>query len=72
MRLQTAHPIASDSMLLLAADRYASPAHFRRCATSGVKLQLISLGPWHNFGGVDAFGTFCAQNWVAGGTCMVR
>ncbi len=42
---------------LPAADRYARPALYRRCGKSGVKLPLISLGLWHNFGGVDAFET---------------
>lgn len=42
---------------LAAADRYARPALYRRCGKSGVKLPLISLGLWHNFGGVDAFET---------------
>ena len=27
---------------------------FRRCGRSGIKLPVISLGLWHNFGGVDA------------------
>lgn len=36
--------------------RYDSGA-FKRCGRSGVKLPLISLGLWHNFGGVDAFET---------------
>jgi L-glyceraldehyde 3-phosphate reductase len=27
---------------------------YRRCGTSGLKLPVISLGLWHNFGGVDA------------------
>lgn len=37
-----------------ADDRYdARPdAWFRRCGTSGLKLPAISLGCWHNFGGV--------------------
>lgn len=26
---------------------------YRRCGRSGIKLPLISLGLWHNFGGVD-------------------
>src|SRR5215467_5334988 len=26
---------------------------YRRCGKSGVKLPIISLGLWHNFGGVD-------------------
>jgi L-glyceraldehyde 3-phosphate reductase len=28
---------------------------YRRCGRSGVQLPAISLGLWHNFGGVDAF-----------------
>jgi len=28
---------------------------YRRCGASGVRLPAISLGLWHNFGGVDAF-----------------
>ncbi len=28
---------------------------YRRCGRSGVKLPVISLGLWHNFGGVDSF-----------------
>ena len=42
---------------LPAATRYADPALYRRCGRSGVKLPLISLGLWHNFGGVDVFET---------------
>lgn len=45
------------STYLPAADRYARPALYRRCGRSGVKLPLISLGLWHNFGGVDQFET---------------
>ena len=26
---------------------------YRRCGRSGLKLPRISLGLWHNFGGVD-------------------
>lgn len=37
-----------------AADRYDSMI-YRRCGQSGLKLPAISLGLWHNFGGVDAF-----------------
>ncbi len=33
-------------------DRYDTMA-YRRCGNSGVKLPAISLGLWHNFGGVD-------------------
>ncbi|WP_337041017.1 L-glyceraldehyde 3-phosphate reductase [Emticicia sp. 17c] len=28
---------------------------YRRCGKSGLKLPVISLGLWHNFGGVDVF-----------------
>lgn len=28
---------------------------FRRCGKSGLKLPLVSLGLWHNFGGNDSF-----------------
>jgi hypothetical protein len=28
---------------------------YRRCGRSGVLLPAISLGLWHNFGGVDSF-----------------
>ena len=38
-----------------AADRYSNPALYRRCGRSGLKLPLLSLGLWHNFGGVDNF-----------------
>lgn len=33
-------------------DRYAS-MEYRRCGSSGLKLPALSLGLWHNFGGVD-------------------
>jgi L-glyceraldehyde 3-phosphate reductase len=38
------------------ADRYEKIA-YRRCGKSGLKLPAISLGLWHNFGGVDSFET---------------
>jgi len=28
---------------------------YNRCGRSGLKLPAVSLGLWHNFGGVDAF-----------------
>lgn len=41
-------------MYKAAADRYdAMP--YNRCGNSGLKLPAVSLGLWHNFGGVDAF-----------------
>jgi L-glyceraldehyde 3-phosphate reductase len=38
-----------------AATRYDSPNFYRRCGNSGVRLPLISLGLWHNFGGQDSY-----------------
>lgn len=37
---------------LPAPDRYDS-MRYRRCGRSGLKLPALSLGLWHNFGGVD-------------------
>ena len=28
---------------------------YNRCGSSGLKLPAVSLGLWHNFGGVDQF-----------------
>lgn len=36
------------------SNRYDSML-YKRCGRSGLKLPAISLGLWHNFGGVDAF-----------------
>jgi L-glyceraldehyde 3-phosphate reductase len=38
---------------LPAEDRYDN-MHYRRCGRSGLKLPVISLGLWHNWGGVDS------------------
>jgi L-glyceraldehyde 3-phosphate reductase len=35
--------------------RYSNPALYRRCGRSGLKLPLLSLGLWHNFGAVDSY-----------------
>jgi L-glyceraldehyde 3-phosphate reductase len=37
-----------------ATDRYERTV-YRRCGRSGLRLPAISLGLWHNFGGVDVF-----------------
>jgi len=39
---------------LPAAERYARMS-YRRCGRSGLKLPAVSLGLWHNFGGVDVY-----------------
>ncbi|HEY5226903.1 MAG TPA: L-glyceraldehyde 3-phosphate reductase [Opitutaceae bacterium] len=36
-------------------DRYSNPDLYRRCGRSGIKLPLLSLGLWHNFGSADNF-----------------
>jgi L-glyceraldehyde 3-phosphate reductase len=38
-----------------ASTRYDKPSLYRRCGRSGIQLPLLSLGLWHNFGGVDVF-----------------
>jgi L-glyceraldehyde 3-phosphate reductase len=38
-----------------AADHRYEKIDYRRCGKSGIKLPEISLGLWHNFGGVDVF-----------------
>jgi L-glyceraldehyde 3-phosphate reductase len=38
---------------LAANERYDNATIYRRCGRSGIKLPQISLGLWHNFGGVD-------------------
>ena len=43
-------------MYLPAADRYDSMT-YARCGRSGLLLPAVSLGLWHNFGGVDAYET---------------
>jgi L-glyceraldehyde 3-phosphate reductase len=40
-----------------APTRYDQAAFFARCGRSGLLLPRISLGLWHNFGGVDQFET---------------
>lgn len=39
---------------IFAADRYQK-MKYNRCGKSGIKLPVLSLGLWHNFGGVDPF-----------------
>lgn len=41
-------------MYVADSHRYDS-MQYRRCGRSGIKLPAISLGLWHNFGGVDNF-----------------
>lgn len=39
--------------MYLAADARYDSMQYRRCGRSGLRLPAISLGLWHNFGGVD-------------------
>ena len=39
--------------------------NYRRCGKSGILLPEISLGLWHNFGGVDVFENFRKILWKA-------
>ncbi|WP_276354865.1 L-glyceraldehyde 3-phosphate reductase [Cohnella caldifontis] len=39
---------------LASGERYAG-MKYNRCGRSGLKLPVVSLGLWHNFGGIDAF-----------------
>lgn len=40
-------------MLYLPSEKRYSEMKYNRCGKSGLKLPAISLGLWHNFGGVD-------------------
>lgn len=42
-------------MVYQAKDNRYDMMVYRRCGRSGLKLPAISLGLWHNFGGVDVF-----------------
>ena len=43
-----------------AADNRYEQISYRRCGKSGIQLPEISLGLWHNFGGVDIFENYRA------------
>jgi len=43
-----------------AADNRYEQIAYRRCGKSGIQLPEISLGLWHNFGGVDVFENYRA------------
>lgn len=49
---------------LPATNRYQN-MEYRRCGVSGIRLPEISLGLWHNFGGVDTFENFRKILWRA-------
>jgi len=39
--------------------------NYRRCGRSGIRLPMISLGLWHNFGGVDVYENYRKILWKA-------
>ena len=41
--------------MYIASEQRYNTMQYRRCGRSGVRLPAISLGLWHNFGGVDVF-----------------
>lgn len=41
--------------MYLANEQRYQAMQYRRCGRSGIQLPAISLGLWHNFGGVDVF-----------------
>jgi L-glyceraldehyde 3-phosphate reductase len=41
-------------MYIPSPTRYDNPSFYRRCGRSGLKLPMLSLGLWHNFGGADS------------------
>ena len=43
----------SESIYIPSPDRYTNSVGYQFCGKSGLKLPLLSLGLWHNFGDVD-------------------
>ena len=37
------------------SDRYDNGMQYRRCGNSGIKMSVLSLGFWHNFGSISTF-----------------
>ncbi len=48
-----------------ASENRYNEMNYRRCGNSGLKLPLLSLGLWHNFGGVDVFENYRKILWKA-------
>src|SRR5713101_7982836 len=44
-----------DPLMYTASEQRYDHMRYNRCGRSGLKLPAISLGLWHNFGGVDVF-----------------
>ncbi len=52
-------------MEYVANDNRYSEMVYNRCGTSGLRLPIVSLGLWHNFGGTDVFENFRKVIWHA-------
>jgi len=52
-------------MTILPSTTRYDTMRYNRCGRSGLKLPAISLGLWHNFGGVDTFENGRAMVWRA-------
>ena len=47
------------------SDKRYAEMEYKRCGKSGVKLPVISIGLWHNFGGVDIYENMRKILWKA-------
>jgi L-glyceraldehyde 3-phosphate reductase len=47
--------VHKERILVLPNEQRYATMQYRRCGKSGLRLPAISLGLWHNFGGVDVF-----------------
>ena len=47
------------------SDKRYAEMEYKRCGKSGVKLPVISIGLWHNFGGVDIYENMRRILWKA-------
>lgn len=54
----------SEEKYIPSEERYTQMI-YHRCGKSGVKLPVISLGLWHNFGGVDVYENYRKILWKA-------
>jgi L-glyceraldehyde 3-phosphate reductase len=49
------HILEEEAMTISPSDKRYDAMRYNRCGRSGLKLPAVSLGLWHNFGGVDTF-----------------
>jgi L-glyceraldehyde 3-phosphate reductase len=57
MRYNAAHARKALMNYMPAENRYDRPGFYRHCGRWGLNLPAVSLGLWHNFGGVDPLET---------------